>query len=195
MDLDIQSAETQMSQYFNQATRQKITGGERRSMMPSTGSPAHNPSTTMVPNLARSTHELIQDMISSKLQDDTTLRDDDIAKIAGCSTRTVRRIRSNLLLFGSTKAPSNGPGRPKTITPPMLTALYDQLALDSYMPLDDMAAFLRKEFEVDVTLFSIRRALKDPAWSKKINVARERNQDLRDEYVHEISFVAINWCL
>jgi transposase len=143
----------------------------------------------MAPNLALSKHVLIQNMISSKLQDDEALKDDDIAKIADCSDRAVRRIRSNLLLFGSTKAPSNGAGRPKTITPPMLTALYDQLSIDPCMHLSDMAAFLRKEFDVDVTRFSIRRALRDSKWSKKVtqNVARERNPDLRDEYVHEIS--------
>ena len=66
---------------------------------------------------------------------------------------------SNLLLFGSTKAPSNGAGRPKTITPPVLTALYDLLALNPCMRLEDMAAFLGKEFDVDVTRFSISRAL------------------------------------
>jgi hypothetical protein len=81
----------------------------------------------MAPNLALSKHILIQNMISSKLQDEQALKDDDIAKIADCSDRAVRRIRSNLLLFGSTKVSSNGAGRPKTITPPMLTALYDQL--------------------------------------------------------------------
>src|SRR6266516_7526619 len=100
-------------------------------------------------------------MISSKLQDDKALKDDDIAKIAECSDRTVRRIRSNLLLFGSTKAPSNGAGRPKTITFPMLTALHGQLTIDPCMRLSDMAAFLQKKFDVDVTRFSIRRALKD----------------------------------
>jgi hypothetical protein len=56
-----------------------------------------------------------------------------------------------------------------------------------------MAAFLQNEFDVDVTRFSIRRALKDPKWSKKVtqnvNVTRERNPDLRDEYVHEISYL------
>ena len=30
----------------------------------------------------------------------------------------------------------------------MLTALYDQLTLDSHMRLDDMAAFLRKDFDI-----------------------------------------------
>jgi hypothetical protein len=82
----------------------------------------------MASNLALSKHVLIQDMISSKLQDDEALKEVDIAKAAECTDRTVRRIRSNLLLFGSTKAPSNGAGRPKTITPPMLTALHDRFA-------------------------------------------------------------------
>lgn len=59
------------------------------------------------------------------------------------------------------------------------------------MRLTDMAAFLRKEFDADVTRFSISRALKEAKWSKKStqNVARERNPDLRDEYVHEIAFL------
>jgi DDE superfamily endonuclease len=57
------------------------------------------------------------------------------------------------------------------------------------MRLSDIATFLWKEFDVDVIRFSIRRALKDSKWSKKViqNVARERNPDLRDEYMHEIS--------
>src|SRR5438034_351256 len=111
----------------------------------------------MAPNLALSKHELIKDIIDSKLQGDKAPTDDETAKTASCSARSVRHIRSNLLLFGSTKAPSNGAGRPKTITPPMLTALYDQLALNPCMRLEDMAAFLRIEFDVDVTRFSISR--------------------------------------
>ena len=53
---------------------------------------AINGLTTMAPNLALSKHVLIQNMISSKLQDDEALKDDDIAKIAECSDHTVRRI-------------------------------------------------------------------------------------------------------
>jgi hypothetical protein len=75
---------------------------------------AINSLTTMVPNLVLSKHILIQSIISDKLQDDKALKDD----------HAVRRIRSNLLLFGSTKAPSNGAGRPKTITSPISTTLY-----------------------------------------------------------------------
>jgi transposase len=57
------------------------------------------------------------------------------------------------------------------------------------MPLEDMVTFLRGEFEIEVSRFSIRRALKDVHWSKKAtqNIAQERNPDLRDEYMHEVS--------
>jgi len=49
----------------------------------------------------------------------------------------------------------------------MLTALCDKLAITPCMRLEDMVAFLRGEFEVKVTRFSIRRVLKDVDWSKK----------------------------
>jgi len=133
-------------------------------ILPST---IHDSTTTMAPNLAVSTHELTQNIINSKLQGDQGPTDDQTAKIAYCSARAIRRHRQNVLLFGSTKAPSNGAGRPKTITPPMLTALCDKLAIVPCMRLKDMVTFLRGEFEVEVTRFSIRRALKDVDWSKK----------------------------
>jgi transposase len=71
----------------------------------------------------------------------------------------------------------------------MLTALCDKLSILPCMRLEDMVDFLRGEFEVEVTRFSIRRALKDVDWSKKAtqNVAQERNPDLRDEYMHDVS--------
>lgn len=146
--------------------------------------------TTMAPNLALATHELTQNIINSKLQGDKVPNDDDVAKIGLCTARTVRYHRSNMHLYRSTKAPSNGAGRPRTITPPMLTALCAQLAVDPCMRLRDMATFLGAEFDVDVTRFSISRALRDAGWSKKAtqNVARERSQDLRDEYMYEISY-------
>ena len=139
----------------------------------------------MAPNLAPSTHDLIRNMINSKSQGEA-LTDDEIARIARCSARTVRHVRSNLRVFGSTRAPSNSAGRPKTISPLMLTALYDRLSVKPSMTLNDMAVFLREEFDVDVTRYSIRRALQ---WTKKVtqNIAQEQNPDLRDEYMHEIS--------
>ena len=71
----------------------------------------------------------------------------------------------------------------------MKAALYYKLTLDPSIFLKDMATFLRIQFDVDVLRFSISRALKDDVWSKKStqNVVRERNPDLLEEYIHEIS--------
>jgi transposase len=100
-----------------------------------------------------------------------------------------RRHRRNVLLYGSTKAPSNGAGRPKTVKPPMRIALHDKLAIVPSMRLKDMVTFLRGEFDVELSRHSIRRDLRDVAWSKKVtqNVAQERNADLRDDYSYEVS--------
>jgi len=70
-----------------------------------TSVPLEGKLSTMAPNLAKSQHELISSMNSSKLFDD-----DEIAQAASCSVRAVRRIYSNIFHFGSTKAPDNGCG-------------------------------------------------------------------------------------
>jgi len=58
---------------------------------------------------------------------DKKLKTNEMADIAQCSERSVKAIRSNLHYYGSTKAPLNGGGRPRSITPPMLEALCDHL--------------------------------------------------------------------
>ena len=137
----------------------------------------------MAPNLALSQHEQIRDMIFSKCTNAT------IARTACCSTRSVRKIRSNLRCFGSTKAPPNGVGRHKTITPPMLSALLKRLIEKPELYQDEMVVFLYDEFDVLVTTSSISRALASAGWSKKAarRVAKERNADLRDFYLHNLS--------
>ena len=76
----------------------------------------------MAPNLARSQHELIYDMIASK-----SLSTVQMAEVARCTPRSIKAIRSNIHYFGSTRAPPNGGGRPRSIIPPMLDALRDRL--------------------------------------------------------------------
>ena len=138
----------------------------------------------MAPNLALSQRNQIRDMIQCKPLNDTKR-----AAIAGCSTRTIRAIRSNLRCFGTTTAPPNGVGRPRSITPPMLTALCDRLIERPHMYLDEMVVFLWDEFNVLVTTHSISRALASAGWSKKTarRVALERNPDLRDFYLYNLS--------
>lgn len=76
----------------------------------------------MAPNLAKSTLVLIRDMISSD-----ELSSSEMAAAAGCSERAIARIRSNLRLFGSVKAPPIQAGRSRSITPIMLETLCDHL--------------------------------------------------------------------
>jgi hypothetical protein len=95
----------------------------------------------MAPNLAASQHDMIRDMIMSK-----SLSTNQMADVAGCSPRSIKAIRSNLRCFGTTKAPFNGGGRPRSITPPMLHALREHLLEKPDLYLDEMVVFLWDEF-------------------------------------------------
>jgi transposase len=138
----------------------------------------------MAPNLARSQHDLIRDMIL-----DGSLTQVKMANVAGCSDRTIRNIDTNMRLFGNTRAPANGAGRQRLITPPMLAALCDHLLEKPGLYRDEMAVFLYDEFDVLVSISSIGRALASIKWTKKVTrrIANERNADLRDFYLHKLS--------
>jgi transposase len=138
----------------------------------------------MAPNLAASQHVLIRGMILSK-----SLTTSQMADVASCSERTIRSIRSNLQCVGTVKAPFNGIGRRRSITPPMLEALREHLLEKPGLYQDEMAEFLWDKFGVLVTRFSISRALISIGWSKKAarQVAKERNADLRDMYLRNLS--------
>jgi transposase len=140
--------------------------------------------TQMAPNLASSTREFIHDMIMIN-----ELTTSQMAEAAGCHPSTIRRLRSNMCLFGSVKAPPNKGGRPRSLTPVMIKVLCDHLLEKPHLYLDEMAIFLWDEFQVQVTTCNISRALKSEGWSKKTakQKAKERNADLRDAYFHFIS--------
>jgi hypothetical protein len=128
----------------------------------------------MAPNLAESQHAQIRDMILSNRPPAK------IADAVSCSRRSVFAIKSNLRSFGSTKAPSNGVGWPRSITPPMLEALCEYLLEKPDLYRDEMALFLFDEFKTHVTPFSIGRALASIGWTKKTirRIANRRNADL-----------------
>ncbi|KAJ5733744.1 hypothetical protein N7493_002530 [Penicillium malachiteum] len=123
----------------------------------------------MALNLPSSTREFIRDMILSK-----SLTTSQIADAAGCSARSITTIRTNLRQFGDTRAPPIRAGRPRSITPPMLEALCDHLLEKPGLYLDEMALFL--------ALISKKRSKKTSRQK-----ARERNADLRDCYLHNLS--------
>ena len=142
------------------------------------------PQIAIAPNLAQSVHEQLEDMITSG-----KYADNEIAKTARCSQRTVRRLRSHLRQFGTTKAPPNVAGRPKSITPVMLSALFDRLLEKPGMYQDEMVVFLWDEFETLVTTSIIGRALRAEGWTKKVirQIAEEQNADLRDFHLYNLS--------
>ena len=100
----------------------------------------------MAPNLAAAQHDQIRDMILSG-----ELTNVQITRIVGCSERSIQTIRLNLRLFGTTRAPRNGGGRPKSISPPMLSALCERLIEKPDMYRDEMVVFLYDEFDTLVT--------------------------------------------
>lgn len=129
-------------------------------------------------------HMLIRDMLRRK-----RFTTSQIADAAECSERSIRNIRSHLIMFGTESPPVNPGGRPRSITPPMLEALFDHLIEKPGLYLDEMAVFLYDEFDITVSPPSIKRALSSAGWTKKTahNRAQERNRDLRDFYFHKLS--------
>jgi len=138
----------------------------------------------MAPNLAKSTLVLIHDMISSD-----ELSSSEMAAATGCSERDITRIRSNLRLFGSVKAPPIKAGRPRSITTFMLETLCDHLLEKPDLYLHKMELFFLNKFDVSVPKSTTSDALHRIGWSKKTTrqKATERNPDLRDDYYHLIS--------
>lgn len=65
------------------------------------------------------------------------------------------------------RRPSNGVGRPRSITPPILDTLREYLLGKPELYLDEMAVFLWDEFEVLVTAPTISRTFASIGWSKK----------------------------
>ena len=133
---------------------------------------------------AKSQRDPIHSMISSGLFINRA-----IAEAASYTPFYVRVAHSNIPDFGSTRAPRNGSGPKRTITPLKLDALCEHLFGKPRLFRTEIIVFFWDEFEVLVTVFSIRRALAFKGWSKKITrrVGNGRNADLRDLYLHKLS--------
>lgn len=138
----------------------------------------------MAPNLKPAKRILIRDMI-----EDEGFTNEEIAEAASCTDRTVKAIDRNLRLFGSTTAPPNRGGRPRSITPAMLDSLLEHLSPTPDLYLEEMVEYLWKEFGVLTTKASMSRTLRSVGWSKKNirRVAKERNAELRNFYLYKLS--------
>jgi transposase len=76
-------------------------------------------------------------------------------------------VRLNLRIYGNTRAPPNGGGRKRSITPPMLDTLREYLQKRPGSYQYEMKDFLQKGFDVSVTTSSIGRALASMGWINK----------------------------
>jgi transposase len=73
-----------------------------------------------------------------------------IAKVAGCSRRTIQRKKSNIRKFGSTKAPPNRVGRSRSIAPPILDTICGHLLKGPGLYLEEMVLIIWDKFKVEV---------------------------------------------
>jgi transposase len=112
-----------------------------------------------------------------------------MATKAGCSKRTIQRLRQNMHCYNNTKAPLTRVSRRRSITPYVLDALCKKLLAEPGLYQDEMARFVQKEFGIEVSQASVSRALASIKWSKKTTrqVAREQNADVQSYYIHKVS--------
>jgi transposase len=139
----------------------------------------------MAPNLAKSQRRKIREMINNG-----SLTNGQIADVALCSARTITTHRGKILRFGSADAPRNRSGRPRSITERMGDAFQQFLLEVPGSSVEELVEFLRKNFGTPSTPSTISRYLKSIGWSKRKprRVAKERNPDLRDAYLHKLSY-------
>ncbi|OQE34372.1 hypothetical protein PENCOP_c018G08109 [Penicillium coprophilum] len=88
-----------------------------------------------------------------------------MADAAECSEKTIKNTRRNLRLLDKFMPPRIG--RRRSITPPMLKALCDNLLEEPGLYLEEMVILLWDEFQMLASTSSIRRALVSKGWSKK----------------------------
>lgn len=128
----------------------------------------------MAPNLAQSTLSFIHDMISSG-----ELTTSQMAEAAGCSKRTVMRIRCNLRMYGSIKAPPIKKGRPQSVTPVMMKALCEHLLEKPSLYLQEMQLFLLDKFDIHIPKSTISDTLHHEGWSKKTARQKAREREMK----------------
>jgi len=111
----------------------------------------------------------------------------EVARWAEISRPTACNIMRNLTAYGEATIPPAArqkPGRRSELSEGMINHLLEYLKHKPDLYQEEMATFLNDEFNIKVSPWSVKRALKRRGWSKKVakKIARERNQELRDDY-------------
>lgn len=138
----------------------------------------------MIPNLAHSQHNLIQNIIFDK-----KLEINKMANIAEYNEHSIKAILSNFHYYENTKAFPNESGKFRSITFFIFETFCNHLLEKPGLYLKEMAIFLWDQFEVLISTSSISRALKSIFWSKKTTrrIARKQNPNLRNYYLQNLS--------
>ncbi|EFZ03023.2 TPR domain protein [Metarhizium robertsii ARSEF 23] len=141
----------------------------------------------MAPKLSRIERKELENTIISKYQGKHKMTDKEIAKVfPQCTTRTVRNARSNIMRYGTIDRPPKPFGRPPEVTENMWMAIWYELRRRPSLSQRAQANFLYKLYGIRVSRSTIGRGVK---WTKKkmITIAKERNRDLRDDFIHRRS--------
>lgn len=144
----------------------------------------------MAPRLLKIQRTELEQVIVQKLEGREVITDEEIAHTIGrCTARSVRYARSNILQHGTIDAPRQATAWPGSMTENMWLALQDKLSWDPCMSQQDMDDFVNKKYRVNLSRYIIGRTLKRVGWTKKVtrNVAKECDQDLRDDYIERRS--------
>lgn len=139
--------------------------------------------------MARNIDSWQRKMITHMTCSKNRLTTSQMAKVAQCSERSITKIRKNLRLFGSARSPQVSVSRQPSIAPIMFDGLCDHLAEKPGLYVEEMAIFLRDEFNILPSSSSIKRALSHAGWTKKKaqQKAKEQNPQIRDLYQHKLS--------
>lgn len=118
---------------------------------------------------------MIRDMVVNG-----SLTNESMADVAHCSKRTISARRGKHLCGADHAPPQNRGGRLRSLTRRMEDALRQQLFAYPGLQLEELVAFLWKEFRHLSTTLTVSMYLKSIGWSKRRmrRVAKEQNPDL-----------------
>lgn len=102
----------------------------------------------MAPKLSRIERKELENIIISKYMGNETIKDEEIAKIYHCSTRSVCNARSNILRHGMIDCPAKPFGRPAEVTENMWLALWYKLRKRPGLSQRALADCLYKQYGV-----------------------------------------------
>lgn len=146
----------------------------------------------MAPKLSRIERKELENTIISKHRGEIKMTDEEIAKIfPRCTTRTVRTARSNIMRHGTINRPPKPFGRPPEVTESMWMAIWYELRRHPSLSQKAQANLIYKLYGVRVSRSTIGRGVK---WTKKtmMTIAKERNRDLRDDFIHRRSLFKLD---